>query len=640
MRILVVTACAVLLSALQFAAAKPPLEAYAEYPASRAMKLSPDGSAIALISRLDGVDRLMTLDLETGQTTSFGEIVNINAQDIRFLSNTYLILDSTLTRPERGGFPGSVRTVSYAVNRQSGEITELFGRDSTFGRVLSAHPDGEHVHISAFTRGQSELAKLEVFRINLRTGFKRALNHVTGHTNTLDWIVDEHGEIIAREDYDDRRSLHSISVAREGQVAEIYSEETPFRTMDLAGVTPSGEDLVLIDTIGSQFRSVFAMSRETGDVSGPLFERSGADIEEVITIENRVVVGVRYSGMRPTYQMFDEQLTKDIAQVQGIFPHSAVHLASWSAGFEKLLFSVSGGSRPEQYFLFQRTGRKLAHVINTRPLITDNDVGQVQTIEYRARDGLTIPAVLTWPARIDEEDRKHLPLIVLPHGGPEAYDAVGFDWLAQFLANEGYLVLQPNFRGSSGFGGLFQIAGHKEWGRKMQTDIEDGANALTEMGWADPERMCIVGWSYGGYAALAAGALTPDLYKCVASIAGVSDLDLMLEYERQRFGRQSSAYRYWTQLIGDPAEDRDAIRAVSPSRLAERFSAPVLLIHGRIDNVVPVRQSRRMQDALDDLGKPVRYLEIGADDHNLIADESRIEALEALGSFLAEHLKR
>ena len=229
-------------------------------------------------------------------------------------------------------------------------------------------------------------------------------------------------------------------------------------------------------------------------------------------------------------------------------------------------------------------------------------------------------------------------MIVMPHGGPESYDSVGFDWLAQSLANEGYLVLQPNFRGSGGFGASFAQAGYGEWGRKMQDDVTDGAKALITMGWADPNRTCIVGWSYGGYSALAGGALTPDLYKCVVAIAGVSDLKTMLGHEKRENGPDSRTYAYWQSVIGDPDKDAAAIEAVSPYRLAANFKAPVLLIHGTDDLVVPQRQSELMDEALRAANKPVTFLRIGKDDHSLVAPESRTRALNEVAAFLKTHI--
>ena len=270
----------------------------------------------------------------------------------------------------------------------------------------------------------------------------------------------------------------------------------------------------------------------------------------------------------------------------------------------------------------------------SRPQIKSSDVGEVNTIEYKARDGLKIPGLVTWPAGVAPENRKNLPLIVMPHGGPEAYDSVGFDWLAQFFANEGYAVLQPNFRGSAGFGAVFRDAGRGQWGRKMQDDITDGADALVRMGWADKERICIMGWSYGGYAALAGGALTPDLYKCVVAVAGVSNLREMLAWEKRQYGARSRTVTYWEELIGDPDKDREAIDAVSPARQAANFKAPVLLIHGIDDTTVDVRQSDMMNDALKAAKKDVKYILIGGDDHGLVDADSRKSALKHMGEFV------
>jgi dipeptidyl aminopeptidase/acylaminoacyl peptidase len=315
-----------------------------------------------------------------------------------------------------------------------------------------------------------------------------------------------------------------------------------------------------------------------------------------------------------------------------------VSLASWSDDWSKILLFAEGGKQPGRYMLFDRTAKRLSQVARARPDIKPEEVGEVVTIEYKARDGLTIPALITWPAGLPADQRKNLPMIVMPHGGPEAYDSVGFDWLAQFLANEGYVVLQPNFRGSGGFGATFAQAGHKEWGRKMQDDVTDGARALISMGWADPDRTCILGWSYGGYAALAGGALTPDLYKCAVAIAGVSDLRSMLGWEKRERGANSTAFAYWTRVIGDIDQDADAIEAVSPYRQAANFKAPVLLIHGGDDLTVPERQSEMMEQALKAANKPVAYLRIGKDDHGLVAIDSRNKALSAISEFLNTHI--
>lgn len=200
------------------------------------------------------------------------------------------------------------------------------------------------------------------------------------------------------------------------------------------------------------------------------------------------------------------------------------------------------------------------------------------------------------------------------------------------------MVFQPNFRGGGGFGRTFAEAGYRQWGKRMQDDITDGLKHLVDSGGADPARVCIFGWSYGGYAALAGGALTPDLYKCVISGAGPSDLLRMLEFEREEAGRGSAAYAYWKRAIGDPGADRDALIAVSPRRMAAQFRAPVLLLHGHEDEVVPVEQSRIMKAALEAAGKPVRLVEFDEEGHSLMRIANIETRYRELETFLAQHL--
>ena len=343
--------------------------------------------------------------------------------------------------------------------------------------------------------------------------------------------------------------------------------------------------------------------------------------------------------MYPSYQMVNPILDRDIKAAIRALPEASVRLDSWSEDWSKILLYADGGDQPGRYMLFDRTTKNIREIERARPDIRAEDVGEVVTIQYKSRDGLPISGLITWPVGVPVDKRKNLPLVVMPHGGPEANDSVGFNWLAQFIANEGYMVLQPNFRGSSGFGGRFADAGYHQWGRKMQDDITDGVKATQTIGWSDPSRTCILGWSYGGYAALAGGALTPDLYKCVVAIAGVSDLRGMLGFEIRRHGPNSSAYAYWTKVIGEPDRDREAIDAVSPYRLASAFKAPVLLIHGAEDTTAPPDQSDKMESALRSAGPSVSLVRIKGDDHQLADIQSRARVLNAVSTFLATYLK-
>jgi len=232
---------------------------------------------------------------------------------------------------------------------------------------------------------------------------------------------------------------------------------------------------------------------------------------------------------------------------------------------------------------------------------------------------------------------KSLPLVVFPHGGPYARDTDDFDWWAQFLATRGYAVLQPQFRGSWGFRADLYRAGHRQWGRGMQDDITAGVQDLINKGIADPKRVCIVGGSYGGYAALAGVAFTPDLYVCAVSVNGIADIPQMGGFIRERSGDDSNAFRSWRDLIGDPS-DQDVI-AFSPSHAINNIRAPILLIHGTNDTVVPPSQSRNFAQLLRQNGKHVELIELPDEDHWLSTGTSRLTVLKALETFLAANLR-
>lgn len=629
------------------ALAKPPLEAFGDVPQVRGMELSPDGRKIAFLQRIDGDDVLVIHDIKTGTSKSLTRVGDVRARHVHFVGNDYVVLIASKDARTYGFFGRYEFSAAFAFNLATGRNVQLlrntkdiFPAQSGLGRILGVEPGGKTVLMPAFMGASYDPSPaFDLLRVPLDAGRGGRIDGGSGAHATIDWLVDSSGKVIAREDFNEKMQSHQLRVRRaNGDWKTIYEKNTPLPEISIIGVSRDARSLYAIDAIDSEFVSLYTMSMEDGSISGPVLQRDDAEVVDVIQDINRTVYGVRYSGMFPSYDMLDEAVEKDINFVVNALGSSAVYLDSWSDDWSSMLFFVEGGTNAERYLLFDRPTKKLRVISNARPDIKREDVGEVVTIEYKARDGLTIPGLITWPTNVAEADRKKLPLVVMPHGGPEAYDAVGFDWLPQYMANEGYAVLQPNFRGSAGFGEAFAHAGYGEWGRKMQDDITDGAYAMAKMGWTDPERVCIVGWSYGGYAALAGGATTPDMYKCVASIAGVSHLREMLGTERRERGANSRAVTYWEALIGDPEKDRDAIDAVSPALHADKFGAPVLLIHGAADTIVSIRQSELMNDALRNAKKSVQYIRIDGDDHSLVDNDSRRTVLTALGEFLRKHI--
>jgi dipeptidyl aminopeptidase/acylaminoacyl peptidase len=252
---------------------------------------------------------------------------------------------------------------------------------------------------------------------------------------------------------------------------------------------------------------------------------------------------------------------------------------------------------------------------------------EMQAISYPAADGLTIPGFLTLPAG----SGKDLPLIVLPHGGPAYADTLDFDWWSQALAAQGYAVLQPNFRGSI-LNSNFLQAGFGEWGRKMQTDLSDGVRYLARQGTIDPKRVCIVGASYGGYAALAGVSIESGVYRCAVSVAGISDLRRFRKWTIAN--QMGHSQRYWDRFMGTADQNDPALIAISPIEHIAAVTVPVLLIHGRDDTVVPFEQSDVMLSALQRAGKPVTLVTMKHEDHWLSRSETRLQMLRATVDFL------
>jgi len=298
---------------------------------------------------------------------------------------------------------------------------------------------------------------------------------------------------------------------------------------------------------------------------------------------------------------------------------------------------VVSPSDPGSYHIYDLKQTHATRIGSDLPGLDRSLLRPTEVVSYTARDGLALRGYLTLPAA--EEGAPPPPLVVMPHGGPAVRDYLLFDDHVQHLASRGYAVFQPNFRGSSGFGKAFETAGDRQWGRAMQTDIDDGVRQLIAGGRVDPERICIVGASYGGYAALMGVATAPDLYKCAVSASGVTDIYEQIRYDRREEGSDSEAYRYWVRLLGDPGDrnDKAEMQANSPTTLASRITAPILLVHGKADDNVPFEQMELMQKALTKAGRPPKTIVFDEAGHGFYGDD-RKAYFNGVEAFLASVL--
>lgn len=308
-----------------------------------------------------------------------------------------------------------------------------------------------------------------------------------------------------------------------------------------------------------------------------------------------------------------------------------MHLASWSDDRRIVALHIDSPTAGAAYSFADLNTKKGDWIGDVYAGLKEGDISPVRAISYKAADGSEISGYLTVPYGADA---KNLPLVVLPHGGPASRDTPGFDWWSQAMASRGYAVLQANFRGSDGFGRAFMEAGYGEWGKKMQTDLSDGVRYLAAQGVIDPARVCIVGASYGGYAALAGATIDRGVYRCAVSVNGVADLKRMLITESDD---SRSALRYWSEFMGvEGARDRD-LSAISPAAHAGKIEIPVMLIHGKDDTVVPWEQSKAMADAMRNAGKPVEFVTLKGEDHWLSASDTRLQMLTSLVAFVEKH---
>ena len=360
-----------------------------------------------------------------------------------------------------------------------------------------------------------------------------------------------------------------------------------------------------------------------------VLERPDVDVDNLISVGRQGrIVGASYASERRQTEFFDPELRKLAASLSKALPGlPLVSFVDATADESKLLLFAGSDVDPGHYYLFDKATHALTEVMAVRPPLAQTTLATVKPVSFPAADGTMIPGYLTLPAG---SDGKNLPTIVMPHGGPADRDEWGFDWLSQFLANRGFAVLQPNYRGSTGYGSVFeQKNGFQSW-RTAIGDVNDSGRWLIKQGIADPARLAIFGWSYGGYAALQSAVLDPSVFKAIVAVAPVTDLET-LRSESEHFTNHSLVDSY----IGHGPHVREG----SPAQNVGRITAPVLLFHGDRDRNVSIGESRMMASRLKGAGKPVELVEYHDLDHQLDDSNVRIEMLDKIDGFLRTTLK-
>jgi dipeptidyl aminopeptidase/acylaminoacyl peptidase len=622
-------ACVTLLYGSTGVAAPPSIADFAAEADFSFPALSPDGTKVAFVTRAQDQRVLMVLDLvarkRIGLMAATVESFEISSCD--FKNDERLLCGFTGTAFDRGQPYPISRLVAIDVSGKS-KPRVLVQNGSQGGsqfqdRVLDWQVDDpKHVLIALSGDGDvfPNVHSLDVYT-GLMTVVQRSRHPI------LEWSADRSGVIRFGSGYDERKQYYITRDSRDSPWRTLAKWELHQRDFTVLGFGPTPGTLLVGATHNGR-DAIFEMDLTEKSDRQLLFANSEVDVGGPIywPTDHRIV-GFTFETDRLQRKFFDAQAEAVYQSIDAVLPGADNWVVGASRDGKKLLISSYTDVRPANFYVLDTTVSKMMRIGSANPALAQNPLAPMKPVKIKAADGVTLPGYLTLPLG---SNGKKVPMVVYPHGGPHVRDSWGFDSVVQFFASRGYAVLQVNYRGSVGYGDDWYEQGHRNWGTVMVDDITSAAKWAMSEGIADPANTCIVGWSYGGYAALMSAVREPTLYRCAASIAGVADLRALAR-EKSRFygGRKSVEY-----TLGD---DVSELKAGSPLRAVEKIQVPVLLIHGDDDFVVSIDHSKRMAKALDRENKKYELVVIKDGGHSLTRFEQRESLFTKLEAFLAKN---
>jgi dipeptidyl aminopeptidase/acylaminoacyl peptidase len=631
----------------------PPVEDYGKLPGLDMIRLSPSGQRYAFILD-DGKARRLYVATTDNNPLQILNIGDKKVTDIHWAGDDFVLIQTSATvniGPDYMVGKEELAAVSV-LNLRTHNFIQVFSKadniDHTVlgsygtaqingrwygyfgGYSLEADHNGDWLHSNVQHESNVDVLVRDLYRVDLETG--AASQVARGEGSGQSWLVGPNGEIIARSNYFQQTGDWRVRSGGFGG-RELASGNDKFGGVDLVGLSRTADAILVSHENENNNGTITEELPLAGGPAKVVMDENSFDspISDPFTF---LWIGSETDGDEPSSTFFSPLMQARWAGTRKAFPGHRVHLTSWSQDFNRMIVFTDGGDDSGTYWIVDIDKHSANVLGQAYPTVTEKDVGPVRMIDYKAADGLDLRGVLTLPPG---RTPKNLPLVVMPHGGPWARDYPGFDYWAQAFASRGYAVFQPNFRSSTGYGQKLYEAGYGEVGRKMQTDISDGVSELTREGIVDPKRACIVGWSYGGYAAQAGVTIQHGLYRCAVSMAGVSDMAKMLKYvDDEEGGPESAGARIWRLFLGVKS-DWGVLRDISPAALAARADAPILLIHGNDDTVVPIAQSDAMEKALQAAGKPVERVTLPGADHWLLREETRVAMIKASVAFVQKY---
>ncbi len=617
--------------------AKSNLDVLSQLPAIYEPQISPDGQYLGYMQPKDDFYNIIVKNLKNPKKKPVAvTLSDARIRHFRWVSERYITFTASTPYYSSGDNAWFTMYRMGILDAEKGDIEWAF--DGSRYRynvqaptILYTLPkDPEHILVSYYyLTGAGGHSRYGLFRVDLTDG---SIKNLESSPERTQWLLDEAGNFAGyrrRGDDEEHNNLYlasgdgfTLMQDHEGapfrnSVARIHKGKLYYYAADARGVdalfAATWQDNKL--TEGER-----VLSFGNNDVDGILVDQSTSEL----------VGGYGTKEFEQNKYFLDQDLAQTQADLEATFPNAEVEMTSYTKNRDTFVVSISGPQNPLEYFLYYRSKGQISFLASGYPGLDMKFPLEVTPYSYTASDGVEIPGYLAMPT-----GKKSLPLIVIPHGGPEARDTLSFDWMRQFFVREGYAVYQPNFRGSSGFGTKFVEKGHNEWGKRMQQDVYEGVTSLIEKKLVDPKRICIVGGSYGGYVALLAATEKQEMFKCAVSYAGLSDLTSFLDHNN----KQENTVSYFEKFIGKK-DDSDYLDSISPLKLVTKDTLPTLLMHGNDDTVVDVEQSVMMYNAMIKAGaKDAILLRGPGEDHWFSLGASRRVFLNETLQFVEKYTK-
>lgn len=619
-------------------AAKLPYEHFGHLPIVEQPSVSPNGELVAVVVNSD---RGPTVNIAPFGSRDLTPIIQLKSGEdridwIEWANDDRLLVSASQSSLISGDRIRISRLFSIGADGQGlREIKrktvtppkwfEVF-YDTT--RIVSwLRDDPEHVLIELYDTLDGAIA---VFKVNIYTNDFDKLFVNTYDVNS--WFANGEGEVVFGTSRDEEILTFWYREGNDADWRELHSREI-FESETFDPILVKGNKAYVFSDHEIARQGIWLYDIESGEFEELIYAAENHDVQTaILSVDRDEVVGATYYDHYRVKTYFDAEYEATSSIVDKSFSDYQTFIASRSKDRKRMIVQALRDDSPPKYFWLDLAKGAGGFWFSQYPYLEKQQLAKVQPFEYEARDGMPLNGYLTMPV----DAKKKPPLVVFPHGGPAARDYQYFDEFVQFFANRGYAVLQMNFRGSEGFNNLYETAGYREWGQAMQTDIYDAVEWLEEQGTVNTDKACMVGASYGGYAALVAAFQQPERFKCIVSISGIADLT-----EHAVTTARSGWYEpFVIKTIGDPGdgEDRKALDEASATNKLALIKRPILMIHGTHDTQVRVSQARDFYKKAKRAGVKVKYIELEYGTHYFDENQNRLQVFKALDDFLGKHL--